>query len=113
MDKNEFKNLKDYLLVLKNESKVDTEVKTSAFYTVFSTFVKKYPKALFRDNLEIDKTFAIVLPKYHGLNLVETLELYLDTKDILEDATYRKVKNTGFITLEDDENYMGFWVLVE
>lgn len=124
MDSKEFLPVRDYLSVLKTEqdSPKSTEhdprrpdgLKNKLYYSLMPLFLKKWPKAQIRDFLDIDGTFAFVLTEYSGISLTDSIGIYLDLKDILEEVTFAKVKNTGFVDLADlSPGFKGFWILLK
>lgn len=124
MHRNEFKTLEKYLQQLSDEKAatksertvVINDYKGKAFYSLIPLLLQKYPDVLVRDNLHVDSTFAVVFPKYKTFYLLEALNVYLDTVDMLKEATYAEVKQTGFITLKSDDlkepELTGFWILL-
>src|SRR6476620_10354859 len=130
MHLNELKPLDKYLLTLKDEQteraatmKAErgltySDYKSKAFYSLVPLLLQKYPEIRIRDNLNVDRTFAVVFPRYKSFRLLEAVNVYLDLIDTLEEATYAKSKNTGFINLHSSDakespDLDGFWVLLD
>jgi hypothetical protein len=111
MDINEFVSRSEYSSILKSErhnSNVDT-IKTKEFYTIVPAWIQTLGHEVkIRDFLDVDGTFAVVLPNYQ--TVYNTLNVFLDTQDILKVSLYRGVKQIGLVKLDKFE---GFWILVD
>lgn len=127
MQQNEFKTLEKYRLQLKDEkhelerdekkaredklAHYSRSPKSKEFYSIVPAFLNELPNdILIRDFLDTDRTFAVVLPKDSLLSLRAGVNLYQNVRDVISAVTYTKVRQDGFVTLEDSE---GFWIALE
>jgi hypothetical protein len=127
MDIKEFKTAERYRLFLKDEKQArddkskakifaDTLLKSSkteAFYSFVPLIIDKNPLAMYRDFIDLDYTFSLVVPSSSDFKFLEVLDTFLNTVDVLEESTYLKVKNHGFVRLGSEEKYEGFWILLD
>jgi hypothetical protein len=111
MDLNEFKDANTFLKQLKEEStsRELNSIKSAEFYSIISAYVTTHPKLRYRDNLEVDNTFAVVVHEDDKFGVTESIEIYMDICDLVKTTTYTQIRNTGFIDLGKWE---GFWILV-
>lgn len=119
MNRSEFKDLKKYLLRLKDEqadlSFVDT-LHTPEFYTMIPLLLNAHPDVTVRDLLDVDGTFAVLFP-VKGWTLREAVNFYETLSTIVGTTTYTSVENSGFVDFEEVEvgtlrsiKFEGFWL---
>jgi hypothetical protein len=113
MQLSEFKAVSAYKKELEQQAKdrnhKEHHRRCAQFFSLMPLMLEKHKNAQIRDNLEVDGTFAVIFKKGEGPDFVEAISLYQDIRDVSEVTTYQKVRNMGFIDLDDNE---GFWVLL-
>lgn len=108
MDLNEFKEVVVYKNDLITVGKIDGSLKNAEFFSLVPLVLQKYKDIKVRDFLDVDGTFAVIVPTYVKFTLSDALDLYQSIRDVISVTTYSKIIKEGLI--KDLEFKDGFWV---